>query len=197
MEDGWSWSSKVYLVCYDLSVSEFKCPFLDCFIMITVGAAAYIVKNIKVRDVGVVLVNDCSSLCAMWCGKIRRCTSQDNQNRDYSNADPAETWMGVDSPILSGFALSCTIFQLLSRCLGLSLSSFPGGQMNHMALVGGALQLLGCPRTHVRLMYQSPRDFLRLWLGQPTVCSDSGSFHRGTLPLCSPSWVLSWIAKVM
>lgn len=97
-------------------------------------------------------------------------------------------------------ALSCTFFQHLFRCLELFPPSLlPGGLMNHSALVGGALRLLGCPRSHVRLMYQSPRDSLRLWLEQPTVCPDSGSFHRGMLPPRPPSRVhtRTWIAKVM
>lgn len=63
--------------------------------------------------------------------------------------------------------------------------------MNHMTILGGALRLLGCPRSHVRLMYQSPTDSLRLWLEQPTVRPDSGSCHRGTLPPRSPSQVLT------
>ena len=58
-----------------------------------------------------------------------------------------------------------TFYSLLFRCWFYHAARFclsPRGMMNHMALVGGALSPLGCPRSHVRLMYQSPRDSFAL-----------------------------------
>lgn len=72
-----------------------------------------------------------------------------------------------------------------------------------MALVGGALSPLGCLRSHVRLMYQSPRDSFALWLEQPTIHPDYGGLHRRTdahsfLPTNTHTkWMRTWIAKVM
>lgn len=102
------------------------------------------------------------------------------------------------SAALPGFVLSCTFFSAPLQVFGalpvLSFAWWP--DKSHGPRRWG---LLGCPRSHVRLMYQSPRDSLRLWLEQPTVRPDSGSFHRGTLPPRSPSRVhtRTWIAKVM
>lgn len=49
-----------------------------------------------------------------------------------------------------------------------------------MPLVGGALSPLGCLRSHVRLMYQSPRDSFALWLEQPTIHPNYGGPHHRT-----------------
>lgn len=49
-----------------------------------------------------------------------------------------------------------------------------------MPLVGGALSPLGCLRSHVRLMYQSPRDSFALWLEQPTIHPNYGRPHHRT-----------------
>lgn len=69
--------------------------------------------------------------------------------------------------------------------------------MDHMVLVGGVfLVAQGAMSDWCTSHLETP---LRLWLEQPTVRPDSGSFHRGTLPPRSPSRVhtRTWIAKVM
>lgn len=95
--------------------------------------------------------------------------------------------MGVDFPFLSDFCCSfwlCAVLYLFPGPLQVSgalpiLSRLVAWWITWPSSVG-ALRLLDCPRSHVRLMYQSPRDSLRLWLEQPTVRPDSGSFHCGT-----------------
>ena len=63
---------------------------------------------------------------------------------------------------------------------GTEVLSFAHGhnESHVMALVGGVLSPLSCPRSHVRLMYQSPRDSLALWLEQPTVNHSYGGLHH-------------------
>lgn len=151
----------------------------------------------SLSDVRVVFFSGGSSLCATGGGwDPTPYISGQSKHCDYSNKEPAETWMSLDFVFLfSNFCSSvrfCAVFypfvffQLLHRCLQLKKAKanfgfLPGGPTNHMALFGGALFLLGCLRSHVRLMHQSPTDSFRLWLEQPTVRPDSGSFHRRTL----------------
>lgn len=73
-----------------------------------------------------------------------------------------------------------------------------------MALVGGALSPLSCLRSHVRLMYQSPRDSFALWLEQPTIHPNYGRLHHRTYTHSSlfafsytRTHTQTWIAKVM
>lgn len=72
-----------------------------------------------------------------------------------------------------------------------------------MALVGGALSPLSCLRSHVRLMYQSPRDSFALWLEQPSIHPNYGGLHHGTdthsftYAQTHTSGHVLWIAKVM
>lgn len=74
-----------------------------------------------------------------------------------------------------------------------------------MALVGRALSPLSYLRSHVRLMYQSPRDSFALWLEQPTIhpsyggaSPQDGCTHSFSFSLAhTHTWSRAWVAKVM
>lgn len=82
-------------------------------------------------------------------------------------------------------SMSSSSFNLLFRCQFCHAARFfllPAGIMNHMAWhwLAGALSPLTCPRSHVRLMYQSPRDSFALWLEQSTIHPNDGGLHHRT-----------------
>ena len=81
-------------------------------------------------------------------------------------------------------SMSSSSFNLLFRCQFYHAGRFYlfahwHNESHGMALVGGALSPLSCLRSHVRLMYQSPRDSIALWLEQPTIHPNyRGLLHR-------------------
>lgn len=122
-------------------------------------------------------------------------------------------------PLFTFYISSSDIFfpplqVLLLPCGGVLSFAQWRDESHGMPLVGGALSPLGCLRSHVRLMYQSPRDSFALWLEQPTIHPNYGGPHhrtythssslaslnahtRGRVGRSADGQSRTWIAKVM